>query len=145
MLGPAGVTFAKREGDGATPAGSFALLRAYYRAAASAMLPRGLARQPISRAAIWCDAVGHALYNRPGRLPFSPSHERLWRDDRVYDLAIVLDYNIRPRAQGRGSAIFFHLTRAPPAPTAGCVAISAAAMRRLAPRLGASATMTIRR
>ena len=145
MLGPAGVTFTKREGDGATPAGRFAFLSAYYRSGASAMLPRGLARQPVRRATIWCDAVGHALYNRAGRLPFSASHERLWRDDRVYDLVIVLDYNIRPRAQGRGSAIFFHLTRTPPAPIAGCVAISAAAMRRLAPRLGAGAKMTIRR
>ena len=101
--------------------------------------------QRIRRDDIWCDAKGHALYNRPSRLPLAASHERLWREDHVYDVILVLNHNSRPRRQGRGSAIFFHLARSPPAPTAGCVAISPAAMRRLLPRLAAGTTILITR
>ena len=45
--------------------------------------------------------------------------------------------------RGRGSAIFFHLARPGLTPTAGCVAIAAADMRKLAPRLARGATMRI--
>ena len=144
-LGPGGVAHDKREGDGATPAGHFRLARALYRANSGMRLPRNVPSRPIRKDDIWCDASGHGQYNRPGRLPFAPSHERLWREDHLYDLVFVLDYNLRPRAQGRGSAIFFHLERDRSSATAGCVAISAAAMRRLAPRLGKGVTMRIRR
>jgi L,D-peptidoglycan transpeptidase YkuD (ErfK/YbiS/YcfS/YnhG family) len=144
-LGPAGVTHAKREGDGATPAGRFALLSAYMRPGARGLRPSSLPARVTRRDDICCDAPGHALYNRPARLPLRVSHENLWRADHVYDLVIVLDYNLRPRRQARGSAIFFHLTREIPAPTAGCVAISAADMRRLLPRLGRGVCMIIRR
>jgi L,D-peptidoglycan transpeptidase YkuD (ErfK/YbiS/YcfS/YnhG family) len=67
----------------------------------------------------------------------------MWRDDALYDLTFVLDQNFARRAKGRGSAIFFHIARADLAPTAGCVAIPAAAMRRLAPRLARAAEMVI--
>lgn len=140
-LGPGGVVANKREGDGATPAGKFRLVRALYRRRVHILLPA----RPIRKDDIWCDASGHSQYNRPARLPFAPSHEKLWREDHLYDLVFVLDYNLRPRAQGRGSAIFFHLARDGSSATAGCVAISAAAMRRLAPRLGKSVIMRIRR
>ena len=144
-LGPAGVRRDKREGDGATPAGRFRLLRAYLRPGARGLRPASLPVQATRRDDLWCDAPGHALYNRAARAPLAAGHEAMWRADHVYDLVVVLDHNQRPRAQGRGSAIFFHLTREPPAPTAGCVAISAADMRRLLPRLGRGAVMLVRR
>ena len=67
----------------------------------------------------------------------------MWRDDNLYDLTFVLDYNVCPRGKSAGSAIFFHLARPGLTPTAGCVAIRAADMRRLAPRLAAGAVMMI--
>jgi L,D-peptidoglycan transpeptidase YkuD (ErfK/YbiS/YcfS/YnhG family) len=67
----------------------------------------------------------------------------MWREDHLYDLTFVLDQNFSRRAKGRGSAIFFHLARDGLAPTAGCVAISAADMRKLAPRLARGAVMVI--
>ena len=45
--------------------------------------------------------------------------------DDLYDACIVLDWNIRPRRRGRGSAIFFHLARPDFTPTQGCVAVIA--------------------
>jgi L,D-peptidoglycan transpeptidase YkuD (ErfK/YbiS/YcfS/YnhG family) len=67
----------------------------------------------------------------------------MWRDDHLYDLTFVLDQNFLRRAKGRGSAIFFHLARPGFSPTAGCVAISAADMLKLAPRLARGAVIAI--
>ena len=65
------------------------------------------------------------------------------RDDRLYDACIVLDWNISPRRRGRGSAIFFHLARQGYTPTQGCVAVSAAVMRRLLPRLSRQSVLRV--
>ena len=77
------------------------------------------------------------------RLPARDCTDRMWREDDLYDLIFVLDQNFTRRKKGAGSAIFFHLARPGLTPTAGCVAIRAADMRRLAPRLGAGAVMWI--
>jgi L,D-peptidoglycan transpeptidase YkuD (ErfK/YbiS/YcfS/YnhG family) len=65
----------------------------------------------------------HAAYNRPVRLPFAASHETLLRNDRLYDAALVLDWNISRRVRGLGSAIFLHVARDDYRPTEGCVAL----------------------
>lgn len=70
----------------------------------------------------WCDDPASPLYNLPVLLPFPMSHERLWRDDGVYDLIVVLGYNDAPPVPGKGSAIFLHLARPDYSPTEGCVA-----------------------
>lgn len=72
----------------------------------------------------WCDAPEHALYNRQVTLPFAASHERLWREDRVYDVLAVLGHNDDPTIKGAGSAIFLHVATADWSGTAGCVALS---------------------
>ena len=67
------------------------------------------------------------------------------RNDELYDVAIVLDWNIRRRARGRGSAVFLHI--APPGhpPTEGCVAISPRDMARLPPHLSVRTVLRISR
>ena len=97
---------------------------------------------PLRRDSAWCDDSGDRNYNRPVRLPYGRSREGMWRDDRLYDIGL-LDYNIRPRVEGRGSAIFFHLAREDLSPTAGCVALKRADMRRLLPRLSRRAVMVV--
>lgn len=67
----------------------------------------------------------------------------MWRDDQKYDVVAILDYNIRARAQGLGSAIFFHLCSDDYEVTAGCVAVTPADMRKLLARLGRSAVVRI--
>lgn len=134
-LGPAGIVHRKVEGDGATPAGSFHLYRGFYRPDRLRRPRTAIPLQPQRPSDGWCDDRASGQYNRPVPHPSPASHEAMWRDDPIYDVVLILDHNHRPRVRGAGSAIFFHLTRTPPAPTAGCVAISAAAMRRLLPRL----------
>lgn len=68
----------------------------------------------------------------------------MFRDDHLYDYVIEIGYNMGPIAKGRGSAIFFHLARDGFGPTAGCVGISAAAMRRLLPMIGPQTRIVIK-
>lgn len=125
-LGRSGVRPAadKREGDGASPLGLWPLRRVLYRPDRE---PRPATRLPVAAVSPedgWCDAPGDPAYNQPVRLPYSSSAEELWREDRVYDLIIILGHNDDPPVSPMGSAIFLHLIQPDGAPTAGCVAVS---------------------
>lgn len=122
--GRAGVTAQKREGDDATPAGLLRLVRVLYRADRVRAPACAVPVEPIGPQDGWCDDVEDAAYNKPVRLPCPASHEALWRDDHVYDVIGVLDWNLDPVVKSCGSAIFFHVATADYAPTAGCVALS---------------------
>jgi len=121
--GRAGITRAKREGDGATPAGSFACRLVYWRADRLARPATSLPTAKLAPDAGWCDAPGDPNYNRPVLLPYPASAEALWRDEAIYDLIVPLGYNDEPVRAGLGSAIFLHVARPDFAPTLGCVAL----------------------
>ncbi len=125
-LGPAGIRPDKREGDGATPAGRFALRRVMYRADRLAAPATGLPVAALTPADGWCDDPADAAYNRPVRLPHPARHERLWRADAVYDVIVVIGHNDDPPRPGLGSAVFLHVARPDYAPTEGCVALALA-------------------
>lgn len=134
VLGRSGISVRKREGDGATPAGTVAVLGGYRKP--SREIFAGMhALRVVSGNLGWCDAPSHPCYNRPVALPFRASHEKMLRTDRLYDVCIVLDWNFSRRARNRGSAIFMHLTREDRGPTQGCIALAPALMRRLLPAL----------
>jgi L,D-peptidoglycan transpeptidase YkuD (ErfK/YbiS/YcfS/YnhG family) len=126
---------AKREGDGATPIGRWlirgALIRPDRIAAPVAWhLPWRWIRSDDG----WSDDAGDPAYNRPVRHPHPFSAERLWREDGLYDLIVVLGHNDAPPVPGAGSAIFLHCAR-PGHPTEGCVAIETDALRSLLARI----------
>ncbi len=121
-LGRSGIRDPKTEGDGATPAGCFALRRVLYRTDRIASPVTRLDTLPIGPQDGWCDAPADPAYNRPVALPYPASTESLWRDDGLYDVVVVLD----PPVAGRGSAVFMHVARPGYAPTEGCVALALA-------------------
>jgi L,D-peptidoglycan transpeptidase YkuD (ErfK/YbiS/YcfS/YnhG family) len=134
-LGRTGIRAGKREGDGGTPRGRFRLLRLWWRAD---RLPRPRTLLPVRRIGPqdgWCEDPADRRYNRPISMQ-GRTGDRLWREDRLYDLIIELDHNTRPRVPGRGSAVFIHVARPGFAPTAGCVALEAGRLRLLLERLG---------
>jgi L,D-peptidoglycan transpeptidase YkuD (ErfK/YbiS/YcfS/YnhG family) len=109
-------------------------------------LPRPRTRLPLRPLAPdlgWCDAPQDRNYNRPVRYPYHASAERLWRNDRLYDLVIVLGYNDRPRVRGRGSAIFMHVAKPGYAPTEGCIAMRREHLARLLAVVGARASVRV--
>ncbi len=92
----------------------------------------------------WCENTSDRRYNRPLRRSANEPGDRLWRADRLYDFIIELDHNTRPRVAGRGSAVFIHVARPNRAPTAGCVAMTAGALRRLLARVCPGTRIDIR-
>ncbi|MGI9401559.1 MAG: L,D-transpeptidase family protein [Rhizobiaceae bacterium] len=137
-LGENGISVIKREGDRRTPAGRFALAGVFFH-------PGNLGKygasgiksgaKPLNPDMGWCDDPSSGNYNRPVKLPISVSHEKLLRDDALYDVLFVIDWNIRPRIRGAGSAIFMHIARPGYKPTEGCIALSQKHMSRLISQL----------
>ena len=135
-LGRSGPVTSKREGDGGTPRGRFTAIRAYYRPDRLSRPSTSLPLTRIDRGLGWSDDPGHRLYNRPVRLPVAAGHERMWREDALYDLVLDLSYNRRPVVPGRGSAIFLHVARPGLLPTEGCIAVHRQAISRLVGSIG---------
>lgn len=129
-IGKTGVTTDKREGDGATPAGTHRITGLWYR---PDRLPRPSAwARPIGPGDLWCDDPGHPAYNHHACAPLTASHERLRRADPLYDLILTTDWNWPKARPGRGSAIFLHQWRRPRYGTEGCIAFQRADLIRIA-------------
>ncbi len=143
-LGWGGISANKREGDGATPLAAMRILSGYFRNERFSGARRArMAMAPIGPDLGWCEVPDDRNYNRPVKIPYGASHERMKRDDRLYDACLVLDWNIAPRRRGRGSAIFFHLARPDFTPTQGCVAVSRRTMARLLPLLSSRTVLKV--
>ena len=120
-IGRGGVKRAKREGDGATPAGKHRIVGMMYRPDrlpapqpwAEMILPRDL----------WSDASEASDYNQLVTKPYAHSHEVMRRADPLYDIVFITDYNYPDARAGQGSAIFLHQWRRPGFPTEGCIAL----------------------
>jgi L,D-peptidoglycan transpeptidase YkuD (ErfK/YbiS/YcfS/YnhG family) len=142
-LGRGGIKANKREGDGATPRGSFRLKRLWWRAGRH---PRPATLLPVTRIMPddgWCEDPSDRHYNKRIKVPLKSKADRLARADNLYDFIIELDHNTRPRIAGRGSAVFIHVARPKFAPTAGCVALKLDTLRRLLSRLGPSTRVVV--
>lgn len=143
-IGREGVSSDKREGDLKTPLGSFAMRWCYWRPDKLASAPQTqLPLMEITPNDGWCDDPAHALYNQPVTLPFDASHEKLCREDDVYDLVIPLGYNDDPVRPGKGSAIFMHLMRPDGVGTEGCVALQREDLLALLPRFSTRTMVVI--
>ena len=143
VCGKAGVVADKREGDHASPAGTFPLLRVFYRPDRLAAPATALPLTALAPGDGWCDDPGDPSYNAPVALPYPASHEKLWRDDGLYDLIVVVGYNTAPVVPGKGSAIFLHCASPDFADTEGCIAIAREVLIALLGLLGPGSTITI--
>jgi L,D-peptidoglycan transpeptidase YkuD (ErfK/YbiS/YcfS/YnhG family) len=145
-LGCRGLVSEKREGDGGTPIGTFPLLQVHYRADRIVAPATSLPLQKIEPSHGWCDAPDDAAYNQPVTLPYPASAEHMWRNDHLYDLVVILDYNMEPVRPFAGSAIFFHLAKEETgilAPTEGCVALRKRDMLQVLARITQASRMRI--
>ena len=143
-IGAAGVSSTKREGDKATPAGHFPLPFGMYRPDRIKLPDTGLPMTPLHEAHAWVDDPNDPKYNQLVELPYAAHTEEMWRGDGIYDLLVVVGYNMDPTRPGAGSAIFLHIARPNFAPTEGCIAIERSALLDLVTLLGTDSTITIR-
>ena len=71
----------------------------------------------------WCDDPLSKDYNKLIKIPSEYNYEKIYKKENVYDIILVLNYNMNPIVKNKGSAIFIHVTKANYKKTEGCVAI----------------------
>jgi L,D-peptidoglycan transpeptidase YkuD (ErfK/YbiS/YcfS/YnhG family) len=123
-LGKAGIGEKIREGDSITPRGIFKLVKVFYRADKIKNLKTPLKKIRIKKNMGWCDDPKSKFYNKLIRLPSNFGCEKLYRSDRLYDLVVVLNYNLNPIIKNKGSAIFIHVAKKTFKKTEGCIALN---------------------
>ncbi len=122
-LGKNGIKKKIKEGDNITPKGKFKLTKIYYRQDKIRRIKCSITKIKIKKNMGWCDDPQSNFYNRQIKLPSKFSYEKLYRNDRIYDLLVVLNYNTKPIIKNKGSAIFIHIAKKNYKPTAGCIAL----------------------
>ena len=143
-VGAGGVSRNKKEGDGATPAGTFFVPFGMYRPDRISLPKTDLPLTPLGEAHGWVDDPDDPKYNQLVERPYPGHTEALWRHDGVYDLLVLVGYNMNPTQPGAGSAIFLHIARPDFSPTEGCVAVSREVLLKLVEVLGPGSRLTIR-
>ena len=142
-IGKSGITSSKKEGDLATPKGTFSLGLLYYRKDRIKRIQSKIKKRIIKKNMGWCDDSRSKKYNREISFPFKYGAEKLYRKDKIYDLFINIKYNFWPVVKKKGSAIFLHIADAKYKPTEGCVAISKKNFMKILPLINKNTKISI--
>tara|TARA_B100002051_G_scaffold263572_1_gene287431 strand:+ start:1491 stop:1982 length:492 start_codon:yes stop_codon:yes gene_type:complete len=130
-VGKRGIKIKKREGDLITPKGSFRIRGVFYRKDKIKTLKTRIKIKPIKKNMGWCDDPKSEKYNKLIKYPFNHNSEKLYRTDNIYDIIVVLNFNMNPIKKNKGSAIFIHVAKKKFSPTKGCVAIKKNELKKL--------------
>lgn len=125
----------KREGDGRTPAGAFALGVIYGN---DSGLPDGadFPYHQVTAIDAWPDDPKNPFYNRHVTVdaaapPAWFASQRMRTGDPAYRWRVEIRHNTDPIEPGAGSATFFHIRRGKTRPTSGCTTMAEPALRDL--------------
>lgn len=124
-VGRTGLADRKREGDGATPTGAYAIGSTVYGIAPDPGV--GTAYHRLACGDWWDEDPSSPGYNTfrhiacGTRPPFGGGSEALWQATVAYRQFAVVEYNAHPVVPGRGSAIFLHDDVG--GPTNGCISL----------------------
>ena len=121
-IGKKGIGYKRKEGDLITPIGQFKIKYILYRKD-RVKISTKLKKKIIKKNMGWCDDPKSSHYNKLVKLPFAYNHEKLFKKENIYDIILVLNYNMNPIKKNKGSAIFIHVAKNNFKKTEGCVAI----------------------
>jgi L,D-peptidoglycan transpeptidase YkuD (ErfK/YbiS/YcfS/YnhG family) len=122
-IGKNGITNSKIEGDKCTPSGIYSIEKIYYREDRLSMPKLDFQTIPINKNSGWCDDIRSTYYNKFIKFPFSYNAEFLYREDDIYNIICIINYNTNPIIKNKGSAIFLHVANIDYSGTAGCLAL----------------------
>ena len=134
-VGKRGITSNKVEGDKKTPKGIFRFKSIFYRKDKIFKIKCLLKKTIIKKNMGWCDDVHSKYYNTLIKFPFKAGAEKLYLNNSIYDVIVIIDYNLKPIIKGKGSAIFLHISRRNYKPTKGCIAVTKKNMFTLLSRI----------
>ena len=130
-LGKAGIGKKEKEGDKITPKGTYKIVKIYYRNDRVKKILSNFKLFKIKKNMGWCDDPKSKKYNQLIKLPSKYSYENLYRKDNIYDLILILNYNMNPIVKNEGSAIFIHVAKKNYKKTAGCIALKKKDLKQL--------------
>jgi len=142
-IGKSGIISSKKEGDLATPKGTFELGALYYRRDKNKPIKCKIKKRIIKKKLGWCNDIRSKKYDQEISFPFKYSAEKLYRRDKIYDLFINIKYNFNPTIKGKGSAIFLHIADSKYKPTKGCIAISKNDFLKILPLINSKTKISI--
>ena len=122
-IGKRGISLKKKEGDQITPIGEYKIKYILFRKDRIKKIQSKIRKIEIKKDMGWCDDSRSTQYNKLVKLPFNYSHEKLYKKENIYDIILVLNYNMNPYVKKKGSAIFIHVASKSYEKTKGCVAI----------------------
>ena len=142
-IGKRGISVKKIEGDNITPKGTFRFKRIFYRKDRIPNIKTNLKKTAIKKNMGWCDDIRSKYYNKLIFFPFALSAEKLKIKKNIYDIIVLLDFNMNPIIKNKGSAIFLHVANKNFKPTKGCVAISKLNLKKLVSLVNNKSKITI--
>ena len=130
-MGKRGISIKKKEGDFITPKGTFKIREIFYRKDRVQNLITRIKKTVIRKNMGWCDDPKSKKYNKLVYFPFKHSAEKLYRSENIYDIILVLNFNMNPVKKNKGSAIFIHIAKKNFQPTQGCIALDKSELIKL--------------
>ena len=122
-IGKRGIGNKKKEGDLITPKGIYKVKYVLYRKDRVKKIKTKIKKIIIRKNMGWCDDVRSSQYNKLIKLPSNYSNEKLYKKENIYDIILVLNFNMNPIRKNKGSAIFIHIAKKKFTSTKGCIAI----------------------
>ena len=142
-VGKRGIGTKKTEGDLITPKGEYKIKSILYRKDREKKLNSKIKKNVILKNMGWCDDPKSTKYNQLINFPFKYSAEKLYRKDNIYDIILVIEYNMKPIKKNKGSAIFLHITKQNFKRTEGCVAIKKRDLKKIILKLNKKSKLII--
>ena len=133
-IGKRGIGLKRKEGDLITPEGKFKIKFILYRKD-RVKIQSKIKKIVIKKEMGWCDDPNSKQYNKLIKLPSVYNYEKLYKKENVYDIIIVLNYNMNPTVKNKGSAIFIHVAKKNYKKTEGCVAVKKAHLLKITKNL----------
>ncbi len=141
-IGKKGIGYKKKEGDLITPNGEFKIKYVLFRKD-RVKISTKLKKKAINKNMGWCDDPTSVQYNKLIKLPFAYSYEKLHKKENIYDIILVLDYNMHPIRKNKGSAIFIHVAKNNFKKTEGCIAVKKLSLIKLIKNINQSTKVKI--
>ncbi len=130
-VGKRGIGLKIKEGDLITPKGKYKIKYIMYRKD-RVKIQSKIKKIIIKKEMGWCDDPNSRHYNKIIKLPSSYKHEKLYKKENIYDIIIVLNYNMDPIVKNKGSAIFIHIAKKNYKKTEGCIAVKKTHLLKIA-------------
>ena len=141
-IGKKGIGFKRKEGDLITPKGKFKIKFVLYRSDRVKVTSK-LKKIAIKKNMGWCDDPNSKEYNKLIKLPFKYNYEKLYKKENIYDIVLVLNFNMNPVRKNKGSAIFIHISKNNYKKTQGCIAVKKYQLLKIIKKLKTDTSVTI--